>query len=503
MLRKELSQDRNRIKLLLIIVLCNLIVGSLYAQVGINTETPKVTLDVTGFPLDNQKTDGVLIPRMTLGQLNAKNALYAEPETGTLNYVTYVGDGTPAGKTADVLRYGFYYYDYWNEKGQRWTRLNDTPLRHTYVTVGAGKMYSNLQNAFNQEAKSIYDQSGAPVEFLCSGEVGGLNTDGSIPYIRIKSDGTMTCSDKGLTFYNTTVDMDGNIDVKNNDVILYSSNIVLYKNAELKGRGLTVDKSSFKAFFGGNKIKFGSLTSYNGYVAIEGNSSAPAELDLVGNQGVTYLVLATRGSYISLSQDLTVNFSSSEDIVTSIEASYGSTVHCQNIGKIAFNNTYKSSELTYDFRSRINGTIILEYCTDITGTSLPDFFTAADHQSSVLCYQSKVKRTVRQIGFSSLAGSSISIVGENTDISLKGPGTPFSVGMVAANGNIYLSGIMPSNPLIVLENFEIGLKATQGGTINAMGKIKRDTNITQANVPLIIGTPSKTGAVIYDSVSED
>jgi len=45
-----------------------------YGQVGINTATPKATLDVTSTPADLTKTDGFIAPRLTGAELKAKDA---------------------------------------------------------------------------------------------------------------------------------------------------------------------------------------------------------------------------------------------------------------------------------------------------------------------------------------------------------------------------------------------------------------------------------------------
>lgn len=44
-------------------------------RVGINTTTPASTLDVVGAPTDATKPDALLVPRLTRGQLQAKDAV--------------------------------------------------------------------------------------------------------------------------------------------------------------------------------------------------------------------------------------------------------------------------------------------------------------------------------------------------------------------------------------------------------------------------------------------
>lgn len=83
-----------------------------HAQVGINTETPQATLDVTGKPTDNTVLDGIIPPRLTGAQLRAKT--YTATQTGAMVYVT-AADTSPAGQTIDVTSTGYFYFN-----GTKW-----------------------------------------------------------------------------------------------------------------------------------------------------------------------------------------------------------------------------------------------------------------------------------------------------------------------------------------------------------------------------------------------
>lgn len=85
---------------------------SLSAQVGINTDQPQATLDVMGSPSDVNKLDGIIAPRLTGGELKAKN--YKAAQTGAVVYVT-VTETAPTGQTVDVTTPGYYYFD-----GAKW-----------------------------------------------------------------------------------------------------------------------------------------------------------------------------------------------------------------------------------------------------------------------------------------------------------------------------------------------------------------------------------------------
>lgn len=87
---------------------------NVYSQVGINTESPKATLDVLGKPTVATAADGVIAPRLTGDQLKAKDNVYLADQTGTLVYVTKAVT-TASVKTAKVDKPGYYMFN-----GETW-----------------------------------------------------------------------------------------------------------------------------------------------------------------------------------------------------------------------------------------------------------------------------------------------------------------------------------------------------------------------------------------------
>jgi hypothetical protein len=98
-----------------------------YAQVGragINTSTPKTTLDVNG------KTDtsgnllstdltGLQAPRLTRTELTAKgNTLYGTDQKGALVYITDISGGDAVSQRVNVSAIGYYYFD-----GALWQKM--------------------------------------------------------------------------------------------------------------------------------------------------------------------------------------------------------------------------------------------------------------------------------------------------------------------------------------------------------------------------------------------
>lgn len=92
------------------LLLLILISTTAFGQVGINTETPKATLDVVATPLDATKIDGFIAPRISGNDLASKDALYTSAQTGAIVYAT-AAVSSPTVKTTNVTSVGYYYFD--------------------------------------------------------------------------------------------------------------------------------------------------------------------------------------------------------------------------------------------------------------------------------------------------------------------------------------------------------------------------------------------------------
>lgn len=105
-----------------------------FSQVGIDTPTPKATLDVVGKADDTAAMDGIIAPRIEGTQLRAKT--YTSAQTGALVYVT-LADTAPAGQTIDVTAAGYYYFN-----GTKWviTGGNDVNIYKDNGTLTSNRM---------------------------------------------------------------------------------------------------------------------------------------------------------------------------------------------------------------------------------------------------------------------------------------------------------------------------------------------------------------------------
>ncbi|REC79201.1 hypothetical protein DRF60_07900 [Chryseobacterium elymi] len=89
-----------------------------FSQVGINTENPHATLDVSSSASDPTKTDGIIAPRLTGNELKAKDRLYTSQLQGAIIYATSAANPTTI-KTVNVTQEGYYYFD-----GNIWIRFS-------------------------------------------------------------------------------------------------------------------------------------------------------------------------------------------------------------------------------------------------------------------------------------------------------------------------------------------------------------------------------------------
>ncbi|WP_146941301.1 hypothetical protein [Chryseobacterium hagamense] len=92
----------------IISMLCLSAISYLSGQVGINTNLPKSTLDLTKSAASTP--DGLLTVRMTGTELAAKDNLYGADQNSAVVYVTAV-PGTPTSKTSNITTPGFYFYN--------------------------------------------------------------------------------------------------------------------------------------------------------------------------------------------------------------------------------------------------------------------------------------------------------------------------------------------------------------------------------------------------------
>jgi len=109
------------------------------AQVGINTETPKSTLDIVAKKTDGSTPEGLMAPRLTGDQIALADGQYGADQEGALVYATTpVGTATP--KTGNITSPGYYYFDgsIWQAFSGGDTAASGTPFVLSGTTTDAG-----------------------------------------------------------------------------------------------------------------------------------------------------------------------------------------------------------------------------------------------------------------------------------------------------------------------------------------------------------------------------
>lgn len=80
------------------------------SQIGINTTTPKITLDVSAKNTNGTTPEGMLIPRLKGSEIRLMDAHMGANQNSALLYATEA-DSTPSSKTINITAPGYYYYD--------------------------------------------------------------------------------------------------------------------------------------------------------------------------------------------------------------------------------------------------------------------------------------------------------------------------------------------------------------------------------------------------------
>lgn len=146
--------------------------ATMKAQVGINTEEPKATLEVQVRSVDTGTPEGVIVPRLTGVQLKAKDPVYTAEQTDAIVYVTDVsGMGAPSAKTVNVTSVGYYYFD-----GAVWQAMKDAPATEPWYVQGTTtQATSNAQSIYESGKVGIGDYSASTI--ISKLEVNGAATN--------------------------------------------------------------------------------------------------------------------------------------------------------------------------------------------------------------------------------------------------------------------------------------------------------------------------------------
>ncbi|EFK33152.1 MULTISPECIES: hypothetical protein [Chryseobacterium group] len=133
-----------------------LISANFFSQVGINTQTPKATLEVVGKPDDANHFDGIILPRISGDQLATKT--YTTAQKGAIVFVLSPATNL-SGQSVHLEKSGLYYFD-----GQKWVPLlQSDPLEVVSQTGNTSTLElivkNNLKLDFDQKENYIIGKS--------------------------------------------------------------------------------------------------------------------------------------------------------------------------------------------------------------------------------------------------------------------------------------------------------------------------------------------------------
>nr|WP_315166535.1 hypothetical protein [uncultured Flavobacterium sp.] len=117
----------------------------LNAQTGINTIDPKATLDVVGQPSSITVMDGIIPPRLTGDQLQAKT--YTSDQNGAITFATQASS-SPAGQTINVTSAGLYVF---NSILNQWIALSSNTANSYSKNVFCDTNDPNTATIFDDE----------------------------------------------------------------------------------------------------------------------------------------------------------------------------------------------------------------------------------------------------------------------------------------------------------------------------------------------------------------
>ena len=136
-----------------IILLGTLIIsGVAFSQVGIDTDTPKATLDIKASPTSTTKIDGLIAPRLKGSELKTNDTKYASDQDGAIVYVTEaLASANTSTKTANVTSIGYYYFDKTLDSGSgQWVKVRNgydpSGTEPWYNQADGTQATSNTQN---------------------------------------------------------------------------------------------------------------------------------------------------------------------------------------------------------------------------------------------------------------------------------------------------------------------------------------------------------------------
>ncbi|MGU3375344.1 hypothetical protein [Chryseobacterium sp. M5A1_1a] len=272
------------------------------AQVGINTGQAQATFDVVGFPLDKNKLDGVIAPRLTGVQLKAKN--YTTAQTGAIVYVT-VAESAPTGQTVDVVVPGYYYFDgtKWGNLSSDWRTTGNTGTVAATAALGTDISTGNYLGTSDSQNLVLATQKNVKGILDVGGTLRGGNSNtatGPFASFTWGSNNTLTNS----TSSNVALGKDNTVSAQGN----FPAVAIGLGNTANNGAKIIGNSNSAT---GANNLVFGNLNTITGITGLTlGNSNTNNGGIIVGagNSAVTNTVAIGSANTVSGGQAIAIGF---------------------------------------------------------------------------------------------------------------------------------------------------------------------------------------------------
>lgn len=140
---------------------------SLFAQVGINTNLPKATLDVESSASIPEISDGFIPPRICkLNLVNKLSTTYSNAQTGAMVYVNDVSGTSADTRVDNIINIGYYYFN-----GTKWKPFQTPWVPLTTFNGNRSGVY--LYSLGDGKERGLREK----INFLDTGRIGfGTNT---------------------------------------------------------------------------------------------------------------------------------------------------------------------------------------------------------------------------------------------------------------------------------------------------------------------------------------
>lgn len=145
----------------------------IFAQIGINTDSPSSTYDIkinrnaSGAIVNNNIHHGFLAPKISRAELTNNNVAYGSQQEGAIIYVNDISGGNIIGNRSNINRVGYYYFDgtLWqqiaNIYNSNGTLTSDRRLNFNNFSINLGIASEGQYSEFSKNGLAISNSIGS------------------------------------------------------------------------------------------------------------------------------------------------------------------------------------------------------------------------------------------------------------------------------------------------------------------------------------------------------